>query len=317
MVVTLGRRAVSSLVSILILTMVVFGVSELTPGGPATTILGLHATAGAVKALNASMGLDRPFFLQYLDWWGHVLHGNLGYSYTQNETVTVLLGQYLGNTFALDAVSLFCAVLLSLIIGMVQGALDGTWVSKAITTLQFALYAMPIFWLALILISVFSISLGWFPSSGSQDLADSGFNLPSYIHHMVLPAISLTLVFTSFFSRYMGAAARLEFQQAYVMVARAKGAAPWRVATLHVLRNAARPLITQVGLFLPWIFAGGVVVEQVFNFPGLGYLLWQSALQHDYPVLTIIVLLIGMLTIIGNLLADILNGLLDRRVHYA
>ena len=85
----------------------------------------------------------------------------------------------------------------------------------------------------------------------------------------------------------------------------------------HVLRNAARPLITQIGLFLPWIFAGGVVVEQVFNFPGLGYLLWQSALQHDYPVLTVIVLMIGVFTIIGNLLADIINGLLDKRVHYA
>jgi peptide/nickel transport system permease protein len=206
---------------------------------------------------------------------------------------------------------------LSLIIGMVQGALDGTWASKTISGLQFALYAMPIFWLGLILISVFAVSLNWFPASGSQDLADSGFNLASYVHHLVLPAITLTLVFTSFFSRYMGAAARLEFRQAYVTVARAKGAAPWRVATLHVLRNAARPLITQVGLFLPWIFAGGVVVEQVFNFPGLGYLLWQSALQHDYPVLIVIVLMIGIFTIIGNLLADIINGLLDRRVHYA
>jgi peptide/nickel transport system permease protein len=133
----------------------------------------------------------------------------------------------------------------------------------------------------------------------------------------VLPVITLTLVFTSFFSRYMGAAARLEFRQAYVTVARAKGATPLRIAGLHVLRNAARPLITQIGLFLPWIFAGGVVVEQVFNFPGLGYLLWQSALQHDYPVLIVIVLMIGVFTIIGNLLADIVNGVLDKRVHYA
>lgn len=317
MVLSLGRRALSSLSSIIILTIVVFGVSELTPGGPATTILGLHATEGAVKALNASLGLDRPFFLQYLDWWGQLLHGNLGYSYTQHQAVTDLIGQYLGNTFALDALSLFCAVLLSLVIGMVQGALDGTWVSKAISVLQFALYAMPIFWLGLILISVFAVSLNWFPASGSQNLADSGFNLSSYSQHLVLPAITLTLVFTSFFSRYMGAAARQEYRQAYVTVARAKGASPWRVSTLHVLRNAARPLITQVGLFLPWIFAGGVVVEQVFNFPGLGYLLWQSALQHDYPVLTVIVLMIGVFTIIGNLLADIINGFLDKRVHYA
>jgi peptide/nickel transport system permease protein len=115
----------------------------------------------------------------------------------------------------------------------------------------------------------------------------------------------------------MGAAARLEYRQAYVTVASAKGAAPMRIALRHVLRNALRPLITMVGLFLPWIFAGGLVVEEVFNFPGLGYLLWQSALQHDYPVLMVIVLMIGTFTIIGNLLADVLNGLLDTRVRYA
>jgi len=317
MVVMLVRRALSSLSSIVILTILVFGVSELTPGGPASTILGLHVTEGAVKALNASLGLDRPFFLQYLDWWGHVARGNLGYSYTQNQSVTDLIGQYLGNTFALDLVALLLAVLLSLIIGMVQGAMEGTWVSTLITVVQFSLYAMPIFWLGLILISVFSVSLNWFPASGAQDLAANGFDLGSYSRHLVLPVITLALVFISFFSRYMGAAARLEFRQVYVTVARAKGAAPLRIATLHVLRNAVRPLITQIGLFLPWIFAGGVVVEQVFNFPGLGYLLWQSALQHDYPVLTMIVLMIGVFTIIGNLLADIINGLLDKRVQYA
>ena len=114
----------------------------------------------------------------------------------------------------------------------------------------------------------------------------------------------------------MGTAARLEFQQAYVTVAVAKGATPIRIALLHVLRNAARPLVTMVGLFLPWIFAGGVVVEEVFNFPGLGYLLWQSALDHDYPVLIVIVMMIGLLTIIGNLLADIINSILDVRVRY-
>jgi peptide/nickel transport system permease protein len=314
MMAMLTRRALSSLASIIILTMVVFWVSELTPGGPASSILGLHVTEAAVKSLNASLGLDRPFFLQYLDWWGHML---LGYSYILHQPVTDVIGQYLGNTFALDAISLLLAVVLSLIIGMVQGALDGTWVSKLISFLQFSLYAMPIFWLGLILISVFSVGLNWLPPSGSQNLADNGFDLGDYIRHLILPTITLTLVFVSFFSRYMGAAARLEFRQAYVTVAAAKGAAPLRIAVLHVLRNAARPLITQIGLFLPWIFAGGVVVEQVFNFPGLGYLLWQSALQHDYPVLIVIVLLIGVFTIIGNLLADIINGMLDKRVRYA
>ncbi len=317
MVTVLTRRLVSSLTSIVLLTMLVFWVSELTPGGPAYTILGMHATEGAVNSINASLGLDRPFIVQYADWWGNLVQGNLGYSYIQHQSVLSVLGQYLGNTFALDAVSFVLAIALSIGIGMVQGAFAGAWISRIISMFQFFFYAMPIFWLGLILIYVFSIELNWLPGSGSQNLAEQNFDLGSYIQHLILPVTTLTLVFVSFFSRYMGIAARLEFRQAYVTVAAAKGAGAWRIAARHVLRNAVRPLITQVGLFLPWIFAGGVVIESVFNFPGLGYLLWQSALQRDYPVLTAIVLMIGSFTIIGNLLADLLIGFLDTRVRYA
>ncbi len=316
MVAVLARRAVSSLSSILILTSLVFVVAELTPGGPAQTILGLHTTAEAVKALNHALGLDRPIYLQYLSWWGHLLRGNLGYSLIQHQSVVAVIGQYMGNTAALDSVSLVLAIVLSLAIGIVQGATAGTWISKAIGVAQFFIYAMPIFWLGIILIDVFAVNLGWLPAGGAQDLTATQFQLIPYLKHMILPTVTLTLIFTSFFSRYMGTSARLEFQQAYVTVATAKGATPLRIALLHVLRNAARPLVTMVGLFLPWIFAGGVVVEEVFNFPGLGYLLWQSALQHDYPVLIVIVLIIGILTIVGNLLADVVNSMLDVRVRY-
>lgn len=316
MVAVLARRAVSSVSSILILTSLVFVVAELTPGGPAQTILGLHTTAAAVQALNHELGLDRPIFMQYLSWWGHLLQGNLGYSLIQHQTVVAVIGQYMGNTAVLDSSALLLSILLSLGIGIVQGANAYTWISKAISVGQFFLYAMPIFWLGIVLIYIFAVSLNWLPSGGSQDLAAANFDLVSYVRHLILPVVTLTLIFTSFFSRYMGTSARLEFQQAYVTVAVAKGAAPLRIALLHVLRNAARPLVTMVGLFLPWIFAGGVVVEQVFNFPGLGYLLWQSALQHDYPVLIVIVMIIGLLTIAGNLLADVVNSMLDVRVRY-
>lgn len=316
MVAALGRRGVSSVTSILILTSLVFAVAELTPGGPAQTILGLHTTVAGVKALNHALGLDRPIPLQYLTWWGHLLQGDLGYSLIQHQPVAAVIGQYLGNTAALDSIALVLSVLLSLGIGIIQGANAGTWLSKAIGVGQFFLYAMPIFWLGIVLIYIFSVTLNLLPSGGAQDIAATGFQFVPYVKHLILPTVTLTLIFTSFFSRYMGTAARLEFQQVYVTVAVAKGATPLRIALLHVLRNAARPLVTMVGLFLPWIFAGGVVVEQVFNFPGLGYLLWQSALNHDYPVLIVIVMIIGLLTIIGNLVADIVNSVLDVRVRY-
>ncbi len=316
MIAVLARRVVSSASSILILTALVFAVAELTPGGPAQTILGVHTTAAAVKALNHALGLDQPIYVQYLQWWGHLLQGNLGYSLIQHQTVVAVIGQYLGNTAVLDSLSLALAILFSLAIGIVQGANAGTWIAKAISVAQFFVYAMPIFWLGIVLIYIFSVLLNVLPSGGAQDLTATKFDLIVYIKHLILPTATLTLIFTSFFSRYMGTAARLEFQQAYVTVAMAKGATPLRIALLHVLRNAARPLVTMVGLFLPWIFAGGVVVEEVFNFPGLGYLLWQSALQHDYPVLIVIVMIIGLLTIVGNLLADVINSILDVRVRY-
>ncbi len=311
-----ARRAGSSLVSLVILTLVVFVISELTPGGPALSILGIHATQAAVNDLNTAMGLNSPIYLQYLLWWLHLLQGNLGYSFLLHQSVVGVIGQYLGNTVVLDSASLVLAVVLAIGVGMLQGAAAGTWVSKAISLAQFALYAMPVFWLALILIIVFSVQLNLLPSSGSQNVAANGFDVGDYARHLVLPLTTLTLIFTAFFSRYMGAAARLEFRQAYVTVAAAKGATLGRIALRHVLRNALRPLVTMIGLFLPWIFAGGVVVEEVFNFPGLGYLLWQSAVQHDYPVLTALVLLIGAFTILGNLLADVVNGFLDPRVRY-
>ncbi len=316
MVAVLGRRALSSLTSILILTSLVFVVAELTPGGPAETILGVHTTATAVTALNHTLGLDRPIYIQYLTWWGHLVQGNFGYSLIQHQSVATVIAQYLGNTVVLDSLALVLSILLSLAIGLVQGANAGTWISKTIGVGQFFVYAMPIFWLGIVLIDIFAVILNVLPSGGAQDLAASHFQVVPYIKHLILPTVTLTLIFTSFFSRYMGTSARLEFQQAYVTVAVAKGAAPLRIALLHVMRNAARPLVTMVGLFLPWIFAGGVVVEEVFNFPGLGYLLWQSALTHDYPVLIVIVMIIGLLTIIGNLVADILNSILDVRVRY-
>jgi peptide/nickel transport system permease protein len=317
MIALFTRRLGSSLVSILILTVLVFGISELTPGGPAYTILGIHATAESVKAVNASLGLDKPIYQQYATWLLHMAQGNLGFSPVLNQSVSSVIAQFLGNTLVLDSVSLILAIVLSIAIGMLQGAFAGTIISKVISFLQFALYAMPLFWLGLILITIFCVQYNLLPSSGSQSITDTSFNLGDYVRHLILPMTTLTLSFTALFSRYMGAAARLEYRQAYVTVASAKGAAPMRIALRHVLRNALRPLITVIGLFLPWIFAGGLVVEEVFNFPGLGYLLWQSALQHDYPVLMVIVLMIGTFTIIGNLLADVINGLLDTRVRYA
>jgi peptide/nickel transport system permease protein len=162
----------------------------------------------------------------------------------------------------------------------------------------------------------FSVQLKWFPASGITDLRQVHPGIGSFAAHLVLPVTTVALLTVSSLSRYFGEAVHDELSKDYVRTARAKGVGFTAILFRHVLRNALRPLVTMLGLSFPYIFTGGVIVESVFNYPGLGWLMWRSALSQDYPILIAIVLLIGLLTVIGNLLADLVNGLLDPRASY-
>ncbi|WP_455384974.1 ABC transporter permease [Acidihalobacter prosperus] len=307
------RRLGTSFVSIALLVTIVFFMIHATPGGPAYSILGVHSTAAAVAALNAQMGLNHPVWQQYATWWLHLLQGNLGYSYTQHAPVTALMGSYLRNTLMLYVLATIISIVASIVIGMLQGAWAERTGGKLIGALQITFYAMPVFFIGSILILVFAIDLGWLPSGG---VSGNGGGTLDYLRHMILPALTLALPITAGLSRYFGHQARNEYRLDYVRTALARGLPPLRLALNHVLRNAIRPLVTVIGMMIPYIFVGGVLTESVFNYPGLGWLLWRSALKQDYPTLTAIVLLIGVLTILGNLAADLVNSILDVRVRY-
>ena len=308
------RRLGTSVVSIALLVTIVFFMIHATPGGPAYSILGVRATPAAVAALNRQMGLDHPLWEQYLTWWTHLFQGNLGYSYTQHAPVASLMGSYLQNTLLLDVLATLIAIVFSVFIGMVQGAFAERAAGKVIGALQITFYALPVFFIGSILILIFAIDLGWLPSGGISGNGAGGWH--DYLRHMILPAVTLALPITAGLSRYFGRQARNEYRLDYVRTARARGVPPLRLAIVHVLRNAIRPLVTVIGMMIPYIFVGGVLTESVFNYPGLGWLLWRSALNQDYPTLTAIVLLIGILTIAGNLAADLVNSILDVRVRY-
>lgn len=307
------RRLGTSFISIALLVTIVFFMIHATPGGPAYSILGVHSTAAAVAALNAQMGLNHPVWQQYATWWLHLLQGNLGYSYTQHAPVTALMGSYLRNTLMLYVLATIISIVASIVIGMLQGAWAERTGGKVIGALQITFYAMPVFFIGSILILVFAIDLGWLPSGG---VSGNGGGTLDYLRHMILPALTLALPITAGLSRYFGHQARNEYRLDYVRTALARGLPPLRLALNHVLRNAIRPLVTVIGMMIPYIFVGGVLTESVFNYPGLGWLLWRSALKQDYPTLTAIVLLIGVLTILGNLIADLVNSILDVRVRY-
>ena len=311
-----ARRLASGAVSVCLLVTLVFFLAHLTPGGPAYSILGQKSTPGAVAALNARLGLNASLPEQYGLWWWHLLHGQLGYSYLLNRPVGALLRDYEVNTLILYVIAIFLSTFLAIFLGLAQGVWHGRWPARLIGAFQLIFYATPSFFIAAMLILWFAVGLRWLPAGGMDNprLAHPGLGV--YAAHLVLPVVTVTLLTVPMLSRYFGAAVHEELGKDYVRTARAKGVGERAILFRHVLRNALRPLVTMLGLSFPYIFTGGVIVEAVFNYPGLGWLLWRSALGQDYPVLVATVLIIGLLTVIGNLLADLVNGWLDPRADY-
>jgi peptide/nickel transport system permease protein len=312
----LALRLASSSLSIFILVTLVFFMAHLTPGGPAYSILGMKATAASVAELNARLGLDVPVWKQYALWWWHLAHGQLGYSYLLSRPVGALLWQYELNTAVFYSVSIVLSTVLSILFGLVQGVYFGSWPARLIGALQLIFYAAPPFFIAALLVLWFAVGMQVLPASGIVNLRSPHPGMGSYAAHLVLPVITVTLLTVASLSRYFGEAVHEELGKEYVRTARAKGVGFTAILFRHVLRNALRPLVTILGLSFPYIFTGGVIVESVFNYPGLGWLMWRSALSQDYPILIAIVLIIGILTVLGNFLADVVNGLLDPRASY-
>ncbi len=311
------RRLAAAALSLLLLTAITFVLSHLTPGGPAYSILGPTAKPEAVAAINHEFGLDLPLWRQYLRWLRELAHLRLGSSYLSNQPVGRLLIEYELNTLLLQLVSLAASLAIALGLGMLHGVYHARRAGRLIGAIELGLYALPSFFIGTLLILWVSMGLGLAPAGGLEDLRLVHQTLFATLSHLALPATTLTLVTVPVLSRYFAQSVRQELASDYVRSARARGASTLRVLFREVLRNALRPLVTILGLSLPSIFAGGIVTETVFSYPGLGWLLWQSAIGQDYPVLIGIVLVIGVLTVLGNLLADLVNGLLDPRVSYA
>jgi peptide/nickel transport system permease protein len=305
------RRAAQAVVILLLVTIIVFILLHQLPGGTARAVLGQRANPVAIAQFNKENGFDQPLPIQYLNWLGRVLHGNLGFSFTQNQSVAALLAERLPKTMLLAGTSLVLALVISIPLGFIQALRRNRLLDYSVTALAFVFYSTPAFWLALILIDVFAIRLRWFPAEAPQ--GDFG-QVVSQPGGLVLPVAVITLVSVAFFSRYMRSSALENLTQDYVRTARAKGASTARVAFRHVLRNALVPVVTLVGLSLPFIFAGTLISEEIFNYPGTGLLFFNAAVGRDYPVLLGVILVVATATVAGSLLADICYAVLDPRI---
>jgi len=306
------RRFGQAIVVVIGVTIATFILLHLLPGSPIRAILGPRATPLAIHQLTVELGLNKPIPVQYAVWVNNLLHLNLGYSYKLDQPVTALLSERIPKTMFLVGVSLILAIVIALPLGVVMAVRRTKPDDYLLTGLSFIFYSMPTFWLGLLLIGLFSAILNWFPPEAPQDQ----FSVFSQLNGMVLPIATLTLVTVALFSRYMRSAVLEQTVQDYVRTARAKGLSSSAVLFHHVLRNALIPVITLIGLSLGGILSGAVVVESVFNYPGMGLLFFQSAVTDDFPVLLGVTVVVALATVLGNLIADLLYAVIDPRIRY-
>ena len=306
------RRVLVSLAVLVGISLVVFLLLHLISDSPGRAVLGQQATQAAVDAFNREHGYDRPVLVQYLDYLLQLLRGDLGRSYKLNEDVGVLLLQNAPRSAMLSLAGLVLALVIAIPLGILQAVRRGRFVDRAATSVSYLLYATPSFLIALVLIGVFSQTIPLFPAEASQ--STSPWVVFTDTRAMALPLITLAVTNVVVFAQYQRSSALEQLGMDYIKVARAKGASERIVLTRHLLRNAVTPIITLVGVLIPTLLAGNLIVEAVFNYPGLGLLFLNSLHREDYPVLLAYTLIGGALTVIGNFVADLVVARADRRI---
>ena len=310
------QRMMQAVPTVIGLTLVSFLLVHITPGGPAYEMLGTHASHARVVAVDRELGLNLPLWDQYGLWAWQLLHLNLGVSYFYLQPVVVLIEQALPVTLAIVGISYVLAHGIAVALGSVQAYFKNTWFDHGTTGINYFLYAMPGFWLAILLLVWFAVDIPLFPT-GNLCNPNTVCNVGTWADHMVLPIASLTIGTVAGWARYMRTSMTDTLVQDYIRTARAKGVSEVRVLFKHAWRNSVLPLITLLGYFFPTIFGGALVVEEIFNIPGMGLLTFDAAIKRDYPIVMAAVLIGGILVVIGNLVADLLYGLVDPRISYS
>jgi peptide/nickel transport system permease protein len=309
------RRLGTSIIVLIGISIFVYVLLHAVFPSPARSVLGLRATAQQVNAWNLENGFDRPLIEQYLSYMNGLLHGNLGYSYAENQTVGALFSERLARSIYLSGISLVLAILIALPLGIFQAVRRNTLGDNLATSVAFILYSMPSFLLGLILIQIFALSFPVLGFEASQ--STSLWTVMGDWHDMLLPVLTLTLLTVANFSRYMRSSSVDVLAQDYIKVARAKGLPERLVLTRHMVRNASLPMITLIGLFIPALLAGNLIIETLFNYQGLGLLFYNSLGKEDYPVLLAYTLLGAIFVVLGNLVADLALTAADPRIRLA
>ena len=305
-------QAIAVVIGVMILTFILL---HMEPGSVARAVLGLKATPARVAIFDDTYGLNKPLYVQFVVYMKQLFQGNFGVSYQLQEPVTTLIAQRLPRDALLLGLSTLLALVVGVPTGIYQAVHHNEFVDDVTAGTWFTLYSAPDFLEAFLLIALLSVQFHVFQAAFPGGITSVSGILMDW-RALVLPVAVLSINSVANFSQYARSQAIMVLSADYIRVARAKGLSQRLVLTRHVLRNSLLPVITLLGLSLPGIVAGAVIAESIFNFPGMGLLFWQSALEHDFPVLLGATLIIGIATVVGNLAADVAYGVLDPRIRY-
>ena len=313
------RRLALAIPTILTIVVLNFALLHLAPGDAADVLAGEagSATPEYMAQLRQKFGLDQPLYVQLVVYLGRVVTLDLGYSFRHGMSVAQLIATRLGPTLLLMLTVFALSVGLGVLLGAVAARNLNRWRDSVVSLLAVLAYATPVFWAGLMFIVVFSIKLGWFPTSGMEQVAafNEGFvRVRDIAWHLVLPAITLTLFYLALYTRLMRASVLDQYAMDYVVTARAKGLTERQIARRHVLRNAALPVVTMAGVQVGALLGGSVVVETVFAWPGLGLLAYESLFARDINLLLGIFFISAVLVVVVNLAVDVIYSLLDPRI---
>ncbi|MFC0399446.1 ABC transporter permease [Paraburkholderia rhizosphaerae] len=297
------RRLAHALAILLGITFITYALLYLLPADPVQQIAGRNATPGMLASIRHQLGLDEPFWLQYVHYVVRLLHGDLGHSYVQRTDVSALVLSRLWPSLQLMFWGIACEIALGVTIGMISALRRGTSVDRATMMFAFVGVSAPQFIAALLVLYLFAIRLEWFPIGGYGGAA-----------HLVLPALTLGVLGSGWYSRMMRSSMIEVLHQDFIRTARAKGLTRWRVIMRHVLPNAVLPIVPMIGMDIGYFMGGLVVVESVFGWPGVGQLTWQAIQQVDTPIIVGMTTLSAIAVLLGNFAADLVIPYIDPRI---
>lgn len=297
--------------TIVVTSLIIFTIAQILPGDVARIILGREASEAALQNLRGELGLDRPLIIQYVNWLFGFVTGDWGMSYSTSQAIRPLVLERLGNTLMLAGLTLVLAVPLAIALGVIAALREDGWLDATISFLSLSVVGLPEFVTGLFLIQIFSFNLGWLPANAS---IRTGTSFWQALPFLVLPALTATLVLLAYIARLTRASTIEELKRPYVRTARLKGVPYALVLWRHVLPNALLPTITVIAISFGWLISGLIVVENVFNYPGLGRLLTFAIDRRDLPLLQAVTFITVIAFALSNLLADLLYALLNPRI---